>query len=103
MIMDAWFLMIAAMVDTLAVLLPEWAWLNPFEATTHNIPTLGELSLNDGGNPLALFAGWAAQYNKVIPVEEAYGLMVLYIGVQVALMGFQALRFILNIVRGAGA
>lgn len=103
MIGDALLALITGLLELLRAGLPDWSFLNPFEPTSTMIPTIGNPVVTDGGNPLVLLAEFAAQYNRFIPVQEAYGLAVLYIGLQVVLMAFQGARFVINVVRGAGA
>lgn len=103
MIVDAILAVFTAAINAFAALLPDWEWLNPFDSVSWYIPTLGGLTGDDGGNPLSMFAAWASKYNALIPIQEAYALILMYVGFQVVLFAFQTFRFVVNIVRGSGA
>lgn len=103
MIADAMIALLCAWIDLASAALPDWDFLNPFAPTSWYIPTIGGLTGSDGGDLLQIFGAWGAKYNAIIPVQEAYALLLIYLGLQAALFAFQVARFALNIVRGSGA
>jgi len=102
-IVEALLALITGIVDTWYELLPDWTFLDPFEPVSWYIPNLEGLTGNDGGNPLQMVASWASKYNTLLPIQEAYALLLIYLGLQAVLFTFQGLRFALNVIRGSGA
>jgi hypothetical protein len=93
------------LLDALFALLPTWSW------TAGDIPTTGtNITMWDQGDMAvsgssALSGPWLAlaRTNLFMPVDHLLYAIQLLILVAAAGMAFRAAKFIINVVRGAGA
>lgn len=72
-----------------------------FGTQTTTIPIQGNTVVTHT-NPVRVIVEWAAKYNDFIPVQEAYGLMLVYVGLFLCAMTFRFMVFLLNALRGSG-
>lgn len=96
---------LVGLLDALFALLPTWDWTPGDIPTTGTDITMWDQSVISTGTSSALSGPWVAiaRLNRFVPVDHLLmGLQFLMVVASVAL-AFRAVKFIINVVRGAGA
>jgi hypothetical protein len=98
-------MLLAGLVDALMALLPAWEW------SLADLPNTGSnMTVWDNGevvtSSVSSIAGpWAvlARMNGFVPIDHLILVFLVMAAAVVAFLAFRGVRYILNMIRGAGA
>jgi len=105
MILCAILTFFVGILNALFALLPDWDWTASDMAAVDGSAVIGDSGtiVTDGTNPLDAFGALAAKVNGYVPVDHAIWSLQFLILLWSVILAFRAVRWIINVVRGAGA
>lgn len=98
-------MLLAGLVDSMMALLPEWEWgLADLPNTGTNITVwdnseVATSTVSSIGGPWAVLA----RMNVFVPIDHLILVFLVMAAAVIAFLAFRGVRYILNMIRGAGA